>query len=194
MVAFTALYLFTLFAYTGTDSLSRELLPCIVPAIFLLTLAADHLWRRGAHATLPRVAAVAIAGALALWMLGNAALTAHAIARDDAVSLLPNWSVHWQGEYEAVDWFGEPGGESFLSNRHDLLYIALGPANDYRRLPDSRDRMARATSGAEPGTWVVWFRDWPANRGYGYGLAELRASPALEEVAAFPDGVILRVR
>lgn len=194
VAVFAAFYLFTLVALSGTDSLSRQLLPCIVPAIFLLTLAADRLWRHGGRAMLPRIAAAALAGALALWMLGNVALTAHAIARDDAVSLLPDWTVHWQGEYEVAEWFGEPGGESFLSNRHDLLYIALGPANDYRRLPDSRDRMARATSGAEPGTWVVWFRDWPANRGYGYGLAELRALPALEEVAVFPDGVILRVR
>ena len=194
VVAFIALYLFVLFAVTATDSLSRELLPCIVPAIFLLTLTADRLWRRGARALLPRVAAAAIAGALGLWALGNAALTAHAIARDDAVALLPDWSVNWQGEYRAVEWFGEPRGEAFLSNRHDLLYITLGPANDYRRLTESRDRTARAIDGAAPGTWVVWFRDWPANRGYGYGLAELRASPALEEVTAFPDGVILRVR
>lgn len=194
VAAFTALYLFVLAALAGTDSLSRELLPCIVPAIFLLTLAVDRLWRNGANAPLPRIAAVALAGALAFWMLGNAALTAHAIARDDAVSLLPDWSVPWQGEYEAVEWFGEPRGESFLSNRHDLLYIALGPVNDYRRLPAPRDHMERAIDGARSGAWVVWFRDWPANRGYGYGLAELRASPALEEVAAFPDGVILRVR
>ncbi len=193
VVAFTALYLFVLFVVTGTDSLSRELLPCLVPAIFLLTLAADRLWHHGTRATLPRIAAVAIAGALGLWALGNAALTAQALARDDAVSLLPDWSAPWQG-YAAVEWFGEPRGESFLSNRHDLLYISLGPENGYQRLPDSRDRTARAIDGAEPGTWVVWFRDWPANRGYGYGLAELRASPALEEVAAFPDGVILRVR
>lgn len=194
VVAFTAFYLFTLAALSGTDSLSRQLLPCIVPAIFLLTLAADRLWRSGVRATLPRIAAAAIAGALGLWTLGNAALTAHAIARDDAVSLLPDWSVNWQGDYATVEWFGEPRGESFLSNRHDLLYIRLGPENDYRRLTESRDRTARAIDGAESGTWVVWFRDWPANRGYGYGLAELRASPALEEVAAFPDGVILRVR
>lgn len=194
VIAFAAFYLFTLAALSGTDSLSRQLLPCIVPAIFLLTLAADRLWRRGARAMLPRIAAVAIAGALGLWALGNAALTVHAIARDDAVSLLPDWSASWQGEYRAVEWFGEPRGQSFLSNRHDLLYIELGPANGYQRLTESRDRMARAIDGAEPGTWVVWFHDWPANRGYGYGLAELRASPALEEVAAFPDGVILRVR
>ncbi len=192
VAAFTALYLFIHAELSTTASLSRPLLPLIVPAIFLLTLAADRLWRRGTRATLPRIAAAALAGALALWTLGNAALTAHAIARDDLVSLLPAWTVHWQGEYATVEWFGEAEGAEFLSNRRDLLYIALGPANRYRYLPESRDRMARLIDGAEAGTWVVWFHDWPASRGY--GLAELRASPALEEAAAFPDGVILRVR
>ena len=93
-----------------------------------------------------------------------------------------------------MEWFGEPRGAAFLSNRHDLLYIALGPANRYGRLPESRDEVARAIDGARPGTWVVWFRDWSANAHYRYGLAELRASTALEPVAEFPDGVVLRVR
>ena len=192
VVAFTTLYLFTLFAYTATDSLSRELLPCIVPAIFLLTLAADRLWRRGACATLPRVAAAVLAGALALWTLGNAAVTAHAIARDDLVSLLPAWSDPWRGERPSVDWFGEREGAEFLSNRPYPLYIALGPANGYQRLPPSRERLAPMLAAARSGVWVVWFRAWGGNPDY--GLAELRASPALEEVAAFPDGIILRVR
>ena len=93
-----------------------------------------------------------------------------------------------------MEWFGEPRGAEFLSNRHDLLYIALGPANRYQRLPEARDRVERALDGARPGAWVVWFRDWPANARYGYGPAELRASPGLEPVAELPDGVLLRVR
>ena len=194
VAVFTACYLFTLATLSGTDSLSRQLLPCIVPAIFLLTLAADRLWRRGARALPVRAAAIAVAGALALWTLGNAGLTAHAIARDDLVSLLPDWSADWRGDFPTVEWFGEPRGAELLSNRHDLLYIALGPANRYQRLPEARDRVERVIDGARPGTWVVWFRDWPANANYGYGSAELRASPALEAVAELPDGVILRVR
>ena len=194
VAVFTACYLFTLATLSGTDSLSRQLLPCIVPAIFLLTLAADRLWRRGARTLPVRAAAIAVAGALALWTLGNAGLTAHAIARDDLVSLLPDWSADWRGDFPTVEWFGEPRGAELLSNRHDLLYIALGPANRYQRLLEPRDGMEQAIDGARPGVWVVWFRDWPANAGYGYGLAELRALPALEPVAGLPDGVILRVR
>lgn len=191
---FTAFYLFTLAVFSGTDSFSRQLLPCIVPAIFLLTLAADRLWRRGAGALPVRAAGMAVAGALALWTLGNAGLTAHAIARDDLAALLPGWSADWRGDSRTVEWFGERRGAEFLSNRHDLLYIGLGPANGYRRLPESRDGMARALEGARPGTWVVWFRDWPANARYGYGPAELRASSALALAAELPDGVVLRVR
>lgn len=190
VAAFTAFYLFTLIVLSGTDSLSRQLLPCFIPAIFLLTLAADRFWHWGTGATLPRVAAVALAGALVLWTLGNAALTAHAIARDDALSLLPDWSDRWQGEFASVAWFDEPEGAEFLSNRPDLLYGRLGPANRYHRLPASYERMTRMVDDARSGSWVVWIRDWDL----GYGLAELRATPALEEVAAFPDGVILRVR
>ena len=40
---------------------------------------------------------------------------------------------------------------------------------------------------------VVWFEDYWRRRPYDYGVADLRASPALEPVAELADGAVFRV-
>lgn len=190
----------------------RYLSPLYVPLLLLLLLALDGLRGLGRsrpmlaflkalpflRAVIPerwRVPAVAVGAVLCLWVALMVPLTVRGIVQANNGDLyLGAADGRWVNSPTLHFARESADGGPVLSTDAPLLYLHAGIGKDANGfLPDAADRLEGAIARASPGTLVVWidkpWRDPPL----GYGPADLRALPLLEQLGEFADGAVFRV-
>ena len=206
---------------------ARYLVPAYAPLLVAAALAFDRfLLRERERSALrrpvrerPRLPATLLAGALSLWLCGQAAPTARAVVRANSPDPENGFGADpWAGS-ETLRFLREhlSGEPRTYSNYPALVYFHSEGRGSYRPLPDGLNRL-RERPGREPGEpgtpqerllrWVeeeaedgaaiLWFTNW-SEEPYRYAPPPaLLVTPGIEPLAevpdGFPDGTVLRVR
>ena len=187
-------------SYVPTTAFHRYLapaLPALLPAIAigldgLLALARS----RAAGAAAARRLALAAAAPLALWLALNLPEHARAIGEANGGGVVRESysNARWTGSEALAHLRRAPLRGWLWTNVPAATYAYADGGARHRYLGAGHECLRAQAGWAADGDRVVWFRDWYANDGFGYGLADLRRLPGLEESADLADGVVFRVR
>ena len=191
---------------------SRFLVPLYVPFLIAAVVALDRLlacarggrlpgsvgrlpWlgtvRARAGGT-PSAPASILTLVLSLWLVGQVVANARAIGRANAHDLSRGYGAQPWAVSETLRYVREnPIRGEVRSNAAIVVALHNDGTGPYRGTPE---RLESLLANAPKGVHVVWFEDYWHCRPYGYGVADLRASPGLEPVAELADGAIFRVK
>ena len=180
---------------------SRYWTPMYIPFLIALVFALDRLliWLRNAvrPPALKTFASGVIALLLFIWLGGAVELNRVAIISasqgEDKYHAGPhvvnNDMLQFIREASASDKIFI--NKAFYS-RLAILYIHVGrPLTDFRWLPQDLERLPQTVGAAATGDLLIWLHD--PHLPYSYGLPELEAMPALEQIATLQSGVVFRV-
>ena len=139
----------------------------------------------------PSVLAAVLTVALSLWTVGQVVANVRAIGRANAHDLSRGYGAQPWAVSETLRYVREnPLVGKVYSNAAVVVSLhnhGTGPCKGAPR------QLERLLEEARNGMHVVWFEDYWRRRPYDYGVADLRASPALEPVAELADGAVFRV-
>lgn len=186
--------------------------PGYIPLLFALIFLLDRLliWLRqqpwaGSAVRLPMIGTLARGGTAVLgvllfvWLGNNVRLNGLAIIRANSEE-----AGHFDRGYAAPGWrdndvirfIREARLEgAIFSNSPAGLHIHTNPANDFLFPPPTLERLKQKIKETAGDVYLVFFNDAipiPPSP-YSYGLAELEAMPALEQMARLDSGVVFRV-
>ena len=186
-------------SYVPTAAFHRYLAPALPALLLALALGLDALLARArerAAGAAPRLLALAAAAPLALWLAWSVPEHARAIAEANGGGVVrENYgNARWANSEVLAHLRAAPLRGWLWTNVPAAAY-AFAEGDARRRYLGAGHECLRAqVAWAADGDRVVWFRGWYANAGFGYGLADLRRLPGLEESADLADGVVFRVR